>query len=457
MTVEGQRYLEECRKVLKEEQMDADSMGLDFGLPVSDIQKVVKSNQEAPVMKAIIIGLMEGIGEIDFLCEGNYNQFQVREIVEGLKNGLDLEEVKTYAGNELPASRMRTMRIQLEESKAKKEVPKDEEMRSYMKNLMGIMEQSIQQFQESNDRFTALSSLVKEHVVEEKNQEIKDLYENLQYKDKNIQELKEKLAKKEQEIQDLKKEAEKYREKTEAASRETKVVLEEKSIQTAEGLQKSKRRLLGIAMLGKKVPKSVVEKILEYNLSAEQLEEIRQCVESGLADAEILQVMENSPSPERMKKMREIILLMRKRKAGVKMAELEHVVKTFSLLEAAEKEQPFLTREQKQDLYRIAFHKESMEEVEKIILQLQVPHAGKEEKERILSHYLEPFFQVPENILQIENYIFQLQYMTYEKEKANHMLEALLKQENIQYDLEAMLTEGKIKAAVPVKKDRAMG
>ena len=48
------------------------------------------------------------------------------------------------------------------------------------------------------------------------------------------------------------------------------------------------------------------------------------------------------------------------------MAELEHVVKTFSLLEAAEKEQPFLTREQKQDLYRIAFHKESMEEVEKI-------------------------------------------------------------------------------------------
>ena len=30
MTVEGQRYLEECRKVLKEEQMDAVSMGLDF-------------------------------------------------------------------------------------------------------------------------------------------------------------------------------------------------------------------------------------------------------------------------------------------------------------------------------------------------------------------------------------------------------------------------------------------
>lgn len=43
----------------------------------------------------------------------------------------------------------------------------------------------------------------------------------------------------------MKKEAEKHREKTEAASRETKVVLEEKSIQTAEGLQKVSAGCLG--------------------------------------------------------------------------------------------------------------------------------------------------------------------------------------------------------------------
>ncbi len=69
-------------------------------------------------------------------------------------------------------------------------------------------------------------------------------------------------------------------------------------------------------MLGKKVPKSVVEKILEYNLSAEQLEEIRQCVKAGWQMQEILQVMENSPSPERMKKKcGKLSALMRKRKA----------------------------------------------------------------------------------------------------------------------------------------------
>ena len=140
---------------------------------------------------------------------------------------------------------------------------------------------------------------------------------NLQYKDKNNTGIKGKAGKERAGNSGSEKRSRKIQGKNRSCSRETKVVLEEKSIQTAEGLQKSKRRLLGIAMLGKKVPKSVVEKILEYNLSAEQLEEIRQCVESGLADAEILQVMENSPSPERMKKMREIILLMRKRKAGV--------------------------------------------------------------------------------------------------------------------------------------------
>ena len=37
------------------------------------------------------------------------------------------------------------------------------------------------------------------------------------------------------------------------------------------------------------------------------------------------------------------------------------------------------------------------------------------------------------------------------------MLEALLKQENIQYDLEAMLTEGKIKGGCSSKKGQGNG
>ena len=137
---------------------------------------------------------------------------------------------------------------------------------------------------------------------------------------------------------------------------------------------------------------------------------------------------------------------------------IENVVQTFPFLEEVEKNRPCFTQAEKQILYRIAFHKESFEEVQKIILQASAPHLKEEERRQLLEHHAGNLPKPPNSAaVQIENYIFQLQYMTYEKEKANHMLEALLKQENIQYDLEAMLTEGKIKAAVPVKKDRAMG
>ena len=33
MTIEEQRYLEECKKVLKHEQMDIVTMAMDYGLP----------------------------------------------------------------------------------------------------------------------------------------------------------------------------------------------------------------------------------------------------------------------------------------------------------------------------------------------------------------------------------------------------------------------------------------
>lgn len=65
-------------------------MGLDYGLAVPDIRKVVQSNKDAPVMKAIILGLMEGIEQIDFLCEGNYNQFLTQSVYQRLDNFLPI-------------------------------------------------------------------------------------------------------------------------------------------------------------------------------------------------------------------------------------------------------------------------------------------------------------------------------------------------------------------------------
>ena len=323
MTIEEQRYFDECRKVLNTEQMESVTIAMDYGLQISDIQKVVQSNKNALCMKAIIFACMENIPMevIAYLCEKEFNQYQIREISEGIKHGLSFEQVKSYAVEEMSANRMKKMRKQLEE---KLEKPReDEDVQEYIKGLMEIMEKSIKQFKESNERFDALSELVKEHVVEEKNREIKDLYENLRYKDQKIEELQKSLAEKNDQIG--KYQSEKNKEHSAGSIEQTAVEKPEPLFEVNRefvqaGSQNSmKKRMFGWLLRGRMVDKDVVGKIMQMDLSAEQLEEVRISIEKNLNDQEIVKVLENNPTPERMRKMREILLLIRQRrvKAGV--------------------------------------------------------------------------------------------------------------------------------------------
>ncbi|MCB6950204.1 hypothetical protein MR857_14665 [bacterium] len=332
MTIEEQRYLDECKKVLNREQLDAVTMAMDYGLQIQEIRKVVQSNQSAPCMHEIVLGMMEGIKTdvLDFLCENDFNQYQIKEIREGIAGGLTFEQVKSYATKEMSANRMKKMRQQLENTMQEKNGQPDDSVREYMKGLMEIMETSIQQFRESNERFDALSSLVKEHVVDEKNREIQELYENLKYKDKSIQELQRKLADRDKTIADLKSAIAEGRRETEPQKVPEERIPEKVPTvpdgETKRGEllfepvmkepQAEKKRMLGWFLRDKKVPQDVFGKIMEADLSTEQLEEVRQCIECGLTDREIARVIENTPAPERMRKMREILMLMKKRKGG---------------------------------------------------------------------------------------------------------------------------------------------
>lgn len=46
MTVEEQRYLEECKKVLDGEKTDVVSMAINYGLQIPEIRKVVQSKDK---------------------------------------------------------------------------------------------------------------------------------------------------------------------------------------------------------------------------------------------------------------------------------------------------------------------------------------------------------------------------------------------------------------------------
>lgn len=334
MTVEEQRYLEECKKVLDGEKMDVVSMAINYGLKIPEIRKIVQSNQSAECMKAIVFGMMEGIDPdvLDFLCGSDFNRYQIKEIIEGISHGLTFEQVKTYAVREMSASHMKKMRRQLEDTMQEKAGQGKEEnsVREYMKGLMEIMETSIRQFQKSNERFDALSSLVKEHVVDEKDREIQDLYENLKYKDRSIQDLQRRLADREKRITELEtclknRKEEKKVEREEKAeslfSSDARTVSMPGGIsldieESAEQKPSRRRMIPWLSFRDKGASKDVLSKIMEADLSPEQLEEVRMCLESGLTDQEIERVLEHDPTPERMKKMREILLLMKKRKGG---------------------------------------------------------------------------------------------------------------------------------------------
>ena len=129
---------------------------------------------------------------------------------------------------------------------------------------------------------------------------------------------------------------------------------------------------------------------------------------------------------------------------------IEKVGQTFPFLEEVEKNRPCFTQAEKQILYRIAFHKESFEEVQKIILQASAPHLKEEERRQLLEHHAGNLPKPPNGAaVQIENYIFQVQLMSYETEKANRMLEEVLKRSDLNEELDAMIAEATEKPLKP--------
>lgn len=121
---------------------------------------------------------------------------------------------------------------------------------------------------------------------------------------------------------------------------------------------------------------------------------------------------------------------------------VEHVIQVFPLLEEIEKDRPVFTQEEKQVLYRIAFHKESFGEVQKLIAQASAPQLKEEDRKQLLDYHAGKLQKPPNGTAaQIEDYIFQTQLMVYEKEKANRMLEDILKRSGLDQELDSMIEE----------------
>ncbi len=116
---------------------------------------------------------------------------------------------------------------------------------------------------------------------------------------------------------------------------------------------------------------------------------------------------------------------------------IENVRKVFPLLEDLEKGRYRFTSEEKQIFYRSAFHTDSFGAVQEMIFQTAMLEPGTDKRQELLRQYAENLPESPcDDAVQIEGYIFQLQHMCYEKEKAMKILEDILKKSGIAKETE---------------------
>ena len=327
MTIEEQKYLDECRKKLGPEQVEVIQMAFQYGLGIKDVRRVAIPKLNSEQMRQTVFAILENVdGEvIDLCCQGTFDQYQIPEIVSGWVSKLTKEEIMSYATPDLPASRMKKMRTQLIEAKKNAINTADgAAFKEYSENLIKMMETSLQQFKENNEKFEILSSLVKEHVLDEKNQEINDLYTNLKDKDLLIKKLQEEAAVRETRIQKMEEELAAVKNKSEDKAVEVKT--EGVTVSTVPSSNwrpewrpewRSEQPQMKKSFLERLFPQKtqdILDKIAAEELSSEQLEEVRSAFDAGLKDDEVKRIIKKDLTADKMRKMREIMLLVRERR-----------------------------------------------------------------------------------------------------------------------------------------------
>lgn len=265
-------------------------------------------------MKEIAAGMMAGLNSeaVEYLCQESFQVYQVREIVQAFLAGLNLEQVKTFASPDISASQMHKMWEQLAQKKEE-----DQGLAEYMKQILEIMGTAVQKFSEENQKFESLAGVMNHHLLNEKDKEIQRLEENLKFKNEVIRKLKKQLEETVAvDVQEKEPETEPQErietQKSQESLTEQKVSKQSQVSETAI----PQDRLGRFGKLFGNRRKDLLDISLKQELTPEQLEEVRKCLESGLTDLDIIRMIETKPSPEKMQKMREILLLIRTRKGG---------------------------------------------------------------------------------------------------------------------------------------------
>lgn len=124
------------------------------------------------------------------------------------------------------------------------------------------------------------------------------------------------------------------------------------------------------------------------------------------------------------------------------MPRIGNLKKLFKLLDEIQKTYPVFSTEEKLVLCRMAFYKESFEETQKAVLHAAGLKPEDEGRKQLLVKHAEGLPKLPnEDAAQLEQYIFQLQQMCHEQDKAMDILENILNLNGISQGHDAISAE----------------
>lgn len=326
MTIQEKNYIRECEEKYDSKYCEVVRQGLEYGLELMEVKQIVEKGYGLEKLNMILAAIKEGADDkvVVFMCEGMLNIYQMQEVVDGLRVGLTLEEIKSYAHPDIKAHVMKKLRKQLEEKK--QTIGEKEGAAASVKELMEHMTMAMEHLRQDKERADELVNFLDSHVLEEKNRLIQDLKENLKGQENIIHSLQVALKKKDEVIEEgnqaLHERDIKINELTIKLSQE-KQWIEDRLEETWN--EPDKVRPLGYAemprrekpqdslisrMSGwKKKERGLLTDIAEKEFQPDQLEQIRLAMVAGLPQNLIQKIADPKITAERMRGIIAIMMI----------------------------------------------------------------------------------------------------------------------------------------------------
>jgi len=317
-------------QILRNKHMDSEVIALvksdyEYGLTDDEIGLYLNKSYDIEQMKVLSKCLHKGVSEelLTLLKDSRMAAPKMQTALDYYEKGVPIDAIREVVQKDDTAVNMRRMfDVVLEKlNKAKEQVPQDLE---YVKSLVAQMDEVVAKINHQNERYDALNKKLSEMETSKDDEEVRErLVKENQDKDVLINSQQNELNKASSTIARLRDDIEK-KDKEMKRMGDRIESLEDKIISVGSGnvvqrlpIERSVRKSSnnGVASLfarlsfKKKSRVDIVKLVASGDLVPAQLVQIKSAIEKGLTESQLVELINNNISAEKMKEIIEIAVL----------------------------------------------------------------------------------------------------------------------------------------------------